>query len=119
MKEKAERVKRHLQDNKTAYIAGGVCTVTAFGIGAVFGVKQIGNVELLTLKWHSPLIINQALVRRGHPGYRIRLHETGEEFASIRRLCDALQLNRIDVYRHLRGDIPDVKGFTFANLGEM
>lgn len=125
MKQRIQKIKNHLQENKAVYITGGVC----LAVGAVGGVllsqqvnvKQV--VDAWNFKYKSPTTNNvtQLVVapsRRMHPGYVIQCNETGETTSSIRRMADIMGLSRVQIQKHLTGDLENVAGFTFNNLGE-
>jgi hypothetical protein len=121
-----EKVKQHFRDNRANYISGGVIAASAFTAGVAFSPQAITVVDafkfnVLNFSWKSPTtnITTTIIERRGHPGFKIRVNETGQEFASMRHLCKIMNISRFDLYKHLRGETPDVRGFTFTNLGEM
>lgn len=118
---KIDKIRTHISENKVAYIAG----VAGVGVGAVlvggmFYGRQIIINDSLNVSVNSPKtnIVVANLTRRGHPGNIIRCVETGEVFASQRRAAEALGLNRIDIYKMLKGELDNVKGLSFENLGE-
>lgn len=123
MSDKLDRVKKHIHDNKKLYLTG----VTGIIVGAA-GVKlasngQSVNVEswkFTLLNWKSPTnnVVTTTMVRRGHPGNIIQCNETGEVFTSARRAAEMLDLHRRDIFNQIHGLTPDVKGYTFTNLGE-
>lgn len=115
----SDRVKQHLKENKKVYLVGAGCLTAGYLLRGRPEVKNI--VDSFNIKYKSPtsnLVITE-LARRGHPGNKILVNETGEVFASLRRCAEALGVHRIDLYRYFNNEIPDVKGFTFEKLGEM
>lgn len=118
--EAIHKVRIHFEKNGKIYLVGAGC----LGAGYLFR----GNSEQIVkarnfagIAYRSPqtnLVVTQ-LTRRGHPGYMIKCVNTGETFASIRRAAEAMGINRVDLHRHLRGDLSNVGGHIFENLGEM
>lgn len=116
MQERIRRVKQHLKDNKKVYLVGTGCLVT----GYLLRPQVVNIVDVCNVKYKSPTvnIVSTELARRGHPGNLIKCIETGEVFASQRRAAEALGIERVDLYKHLKGLTDSVKGFTFEILGE-
>ena len=119
---KLNNVKKHFKTNKNAYISGA----TALAVGVV-GTKALSNpvavqkaINQGMLIWKPVQNLEQTtvLVRRGHPGFIIKCVETGEVFASKARACEALNIARADLSKHLSGAQEAVKGLHFENLGE-
>ena len=118
---KIDKIRTHISENKNVYIAAGVgVTVGAVLVGGMFYGRQVIINDSLNVSVNSPKtnIVIANLTRRGHPGNIIRCVETGEVFASQRRAAEALGLNRIDIYKMLKGELDNVKGLSFENLGE-
>ena len=118
---KIDKIRTHISENKNVYIAAGVgVTVGAVLVGGMFYGRQVIINDSLNVSVNSPKtnIVVANLTRRGHPGNIIRCVETGEVFASQRRAAEALGLNRIDIYKMLKGELDNVKGLSFENLGE-
>lgn len=84
-----DNVKNHVRENKKVYIAVGVGIV----IGAV-SVTVIHSPKIVqtavTHGDHSPIIQIAQPIRRGHPGFVVRIKETGEVVASKRRAAEML-----------------------------
>lgn len=123
---KIQKVKQHFRDNKKVYITGATCLTVGAAAGFLYPNRQIiiSNIKMLNYKPtdNSTTINAQILVeapgRRMHPGYVIRCNETGEVASSIRRMAEVIGVSNRDLAKHLRGEIPDVNGMTFTNLGE-
>jgi hypothetical protein len=110
---------QHVRDNKATYMVGA----GMFGAGLIIRsrpeLKQvIGSFNVMYKSDMTNVTVTQ-LARRGHPGYMIKCVDTGETYASIRRACEAMGLNRVEMYKHLQGEMPNVRGHIFENLGEM
>lgn len=126
MKERIEKVKTHLSENKATYITGGVSAlVGAAGTALFFSAPQTASVsnKISGFFVWKPVInaetaIIQQLSRRGHPGFVVKCVETGEAYASVRRASEVLGLNRNNLRDHLNGLKDSVGGFTFEILGE-
>lgn len=124
MREKLERIKAHLREHQTVYIVGGVLFVSGVAVGVICSSNSAQSVTTKVFgNWKSSVTVNniieQQLVRRGHPGFKIRCVQTGEEFASISRAAKMLDVSRKGIQDYLKGEASDVKGLTFQNLGEM
>jgi hypothetical protein len=120
MKERIERIKEHLAENKTTYIACAVTGVVCVGATALLMPNNVGfNVAFAWKQDVTQSITQTALKTRMHPGIRLRHNETGIEYPSVRYAAELLGLNRGKIYRQLQGQIPDVDGNTFTNLGAM
>lgn len=128
MHERLEKIKAHVKDHKTTYIACGV-TAVATGVTVYVAMRhKIASVDSSVgvyqgVAVNSPVTVNNTtiveLVRRGHPGYKIQNVTTGETFASIKRAADMCGVARTTLQRHLNGELPDAGGYVFTNLGEM
>lgn len=119
-REVPKRVKEHVKEHKEAYVAGTACLVAGAVAGLVARVQLIQVVDAMNVKYKSPTstqIINM-LDRRGHPGYVVQNKETGQPFQSLNQACEMDGINRGDLYRHLKGELPHVKGHTYEVLGE-
>jgi hypothetical protein len=122
MKEKIERAKAHLRENKKVYIAGGTGLVVGAAGVLLFGTEQIVIVDAIKVQlgWKSPTTnnITTLLVRRGHPGYVVRCNETGELFASQNRAASMMGINPSAISQQLSGKYEKANGYTFTKLGE-
>ena len=120
MKERIERAKKHLKDNKKIYLIGAGGLVVGVVVGFVSSGKAIQIVDSFNIKYKSPTTntVIAELVRRGHPGNLIRCVETGEVFASQQRAAEVLDVNPGNLSRHLNGKLASVNGKTFELIGE-
>ncbi len=120
MKQRIEKIKNHVRENKETYINGVICliTVTAASYIAFHSDDETISVNGTINGDNNTLVQTVTLVKRGHPGNVILCNETGEKFASQNRAAAAMGLNPSEVSKQVRGLIPDVKGYTFTNLGE-
>jgi hypothetical protein len=115
-----DRIKLHFKEHKREYLIGTGCFVAGVATVVLLRRSEIvtKNVSLLSYK---PVQVNEVttiLTRRGHPGNIILCNETGEVFASMRRACTTLGINRFDMHRYFEGKIPSVGKYTFEKLGE-
>lgn len=120
--EKFTKIKQHLAENKTAYLSCAATGIICAGVTAVVMPKQIVINDIKFLPWHSPttnIITQTNLKGRMHPGIRLLHNETGVEYPSVRYAAEHLNLDRGEIYRHLKGKLPNVDGNTFTHLGEM
>lgn len=118
-----EKVKQHIQENKTVYVTSGATFVIGGVAALVFIPRNIQIVDAMNLKLWSPTTSNvtQIIVaptRRMHPGYIVRCKETGEVAASIRRMASIKNVNLKDLNKHLHGLLPDVDNLHYEILGE-
>lgn len=120
---KLDSIKKHIKDNKTAYISAGTGAVgVAAGVAMAGGNQKVivDAFNFTLLKWHSPTtnVVTTVLERRGHPGFIIKCIETGEIFASQNRAAEALGVSATAIARVLKGVNPHASGYTFEKLGE-
>lgn len=123
MNKHIETAKLHLKRNKTTYIsatagvlAGAAGMYYYRGATVAKASQQING--LVNYKPTQNMLQITVVARRGHPGNIVRVNETGQTFASVRQAAEALGLHRRDIFNQIHGERPDVKGFTFTNLGE-
>lgn len=130
MHPRLDKIKQHVKDNKVTYIVGVSCVAAGAAVGGVIvylklnGVSVDSSVDVSqVIAYKSPVTVNNTtiveLVRRGHPGFRVRNVETGEEFASIKRAAEMFGISATTLRRHLAGLVESVDGLKFENLGEM
>lgn len=134
VRERLDKIKKHVKDQKTKYlVVGGVVVGAVVGGTIVYFKLKVDGVDVINnatatvgdLAENATVNIDQSmttiieLVRRGHPGFKIQCVETGETFASVKRAADVLGIARTSLQRHLNGDLPNAGGHTFVNLGEM
>jgi hypothetical protein len=123
MSEKLSKIKSHIIENKNIYIASMAGILVGAAGMKLMTSSQSVNVEswkFTLLNWKSPTnnVVTTTMARRGHPGNMVQCVQTGEVFASVRRAAEVMNLHRRDIFNHLHGEAPDVKGYTFKNLGE-
>jgi hypothetical protein len=94
------------------------------GVG-VFAVTPQAHVtvdswKITFLNWKSPTtnITQVNVLPRGHRGLLVKHNETGKIYGSVREAADTLGVHRRDIFNHLHGLMPNVKGMTFENFGE-
>lgn len=122
MHKKVESVKKHLSDNKTAYIIGtiGLTTGTVLGIG-VSGkaVTIVDSFKITLVNWKSPHISQTVVTEiRGHRGNMVKCLETGDIYPSQNVAASVLGLNSANLSQHLNGKRAQAGGLHFASLGE-
>lgn len=115
-----ERVKSHVQRQKRFYILGSAAVglLGAYGLGRSHGTKAEVIATIKGIHYKSTNIIVTELERRGHPGNMLVCKETGEVFASQNRACELMGLDKGNLSKHLKGETPCVKGYSFEKLGE-
>ena len=124
MKQQLAKIKKHLSDNKVAYVSGGVgILVGAAGmmiVGSASDIKAVQEV-FAPLSWKPTITQTQitTLIRRGHPGNLIMCDQTGVQFASQNHAAELMNLSPTNLSQHLNGKQPSVGGFTFTKTGEM
>lgn len=120
MKEGLERIRKHLDENKTTYIACAATGVVCVGVTALLMPKNVGfNVAFAWKQDVTQSIAQSSLKPRMHPGIRLQHNETMVEYPSVRYAAKVLGLDRTKIYEHLQGKTPNVDGNTFTNLGAM
>ncbi len=129
MKQRVEKIKNHIRENKQIYIGTGLGF--AAGVITILVVKKLSETDednasnenkQVVVAWKTgdvtQNIIQTALSRRGHPGNLILCNETGEVFASQARAAAAMNIWPSNLSSHLNGKNDSVGGYTFTNLGE-
>jgi hypothetical protein len=132
MKERIEKIKQHIRDNREIYIAAGAGLVAGAGItllitrGRHAGIQGVpgtaeNSVFVRPFNFLSPNTILTVFERegRGHPGYIIQCLETGETFPSQVQAANVMNIPETLLSAHLRGKFPDVDGLHFERLGLM
>lgn len=122
MHARLERVKTHVQSNKTAYIVGGTCLVVgALGTMVVnrTGVQlAISNPGIIN--WRpSAMNLQINITRPGPKAFVIQCAETQEIWPSLRQAAKDLGHNPGTLSAHLKGKIPDVGGLHLEKVGEV
>ena len=115
-----EKIKDHVSRHKTTYIAGGVCFVLGAATAVVLKDKSslVSVREYFNMKWHSPTTNQFIMPALGHPGNVVQCIETGTVYASQGQLARELGVDPWVVSNHLKGLLPDVKGFHLNILGK-
>lgn len=124
------KIKRHINENRKLYLMGTTCVLTGAAVAALYYHKiiipglpkaELINAPTLTTNGdNSPIVsIIQTLERRGHPGNVIQCVETGEIFASQRRVCEVFDISSSALSKHLNGLKESIKDLHFKRLGEM
>ena len=123
-----EKLKKHFSDNKKVYISIGV-TAMVVGTGAyILYVKkptQILQINHSTIAEGGNVVLGDAntitteLIRRGHPGIKIKDLTTGVVYPSIRYAAKQTGLSRSNIMKCLSGAVSSVDGHTFVSLGDM
>lgn len=124
MNEKIDRVKKHLAENKAAYISAGVgLVVGAAGmyvcggastakatqtIGGLVNIKPIQNLTQVTI----------VMKRKGTLSNFVEHLETGHIYQSQNDAAKALDLDPGALSKHLNGRSPHVKNNHFKVVGE-
>jgi hypothetical protein len=120
---KVQKIKTHLKDNKKVYIAIGATTViVSAATAAIFcRVQNIAVVDSFKLAIKSPTtnhIVQIAVPARGHRGEVIFDQTTNTPYGSKTQAATTLGVCRATLDKHLRGDIPNVRGHVLVGLGE-
>jgi hypothetical protein len=119
VKEKLEKVKTHLKENKKVYI--GVTAGIAVGAGTATFVLNRDVVQsskvIQGVAYKSPVtqnVIQQAIPRAGHAGkVFVDRNDSSKIYMSVRLLADAIGVTRRDVQRYLTGELSDLAGHQF------
>ena len=122
MKERINKIKAHLRENKKVYYVGTICFAAGATLVAVIATRNVEIVDkkMIQINWRSPgtnQIIHET-VRRMHPGYIVQNVRTGEVWASQNAAADALGIPRMVMSSHLRGLFPNVDGEVYRRIGE-
>lgn len=118
-----DKAKVHIQENKKAYVVGGVCLVVGLA-GGTFLVKNkdvinvsvegIGNNVVGKAKTVNQVTIE--LVKKSTPSKPVHLVGTNLYFNSISEAARETGLDRMAISKNIAGTIPDVKGEVFKLL---
>jgi hypothetical protein len=106
VEETFNRVKRHLKENKKAYLAaGGGVVVGVVGAGIFLHKGQIvDSFKLIHIQYKSPNITEVNLVKQACPDpIPILDKESGEVYRSIRRTAAATGRNVMDISKDAQG----------------
>ena len=118
-----DKVKKHLSDNKTVYLASVIGLSSGLAIGGAIGYSLRSSGGLVAIANHfSPFakiegvqVVIQAL---GDPGNIVQCVETGTVYASQNQAAKAMGVNRGTMSGHLNGGAPHVKNLHFVRLGK-
>lgn len=128
MHERLEKIKAHVKDHKTTYIACGVGAVATGVTVYVVMRHKIANVEFaspITNKISIPgdnnvttiyNTIMQSVGNSDNPSIPIFDQSTNTAYRSITHAAAALGLNARDISWHLKGNLDEVKGHVFIPL---
>ena len=123
-----DKLAQHFSDNKRTYIACGCvfALTTAAGIVAVKMVKTANppvNISVVgdnaKVAMDNSNVIVTELVRRGHPGIKVKDLTTGMVYPSIRYAAEQTGLSRSNIMKCLSGAVSSVDGHAFVSLGDM
>lgn len=115
------RVKNHVKENKSAYIAGGVCLL----IGSVGTALAFHNANISIA---NPAIVNYkpiantiqvSMTRPGPKSFIVQCLEDQKTWPSLRQAAKDLNVNPSELSKHLKGGVPAVNGLHFEKLGEV
>jgi hypothetical protein len=119
MKERLERVKTHLKENKKVYFTGASCLVAGALGSAILMPKDCMNVrQFQVLTWKSRQSVEVFVEALGDPGNIVQDTTTGIVYASQGQAARELSLDRARITDHLMGRAPHVKGHIFTRLGK-
>jgi hypothetical protein len=129
-----EKIKNHIKENKQIYIGVVIgVTVTLVAVAATNRIKiyrlnesnkianKINNMGQLTvIPSQNTNVYQTVLAPREFPAPKpVRCIETGELFASQNRACEVYGIEDPNIMSmHLRGLLPDAKGYHFEWLPE-
>lgn len=126
-------MKKHFEENKKFYI-GIACGVALAGItwlivreryAAIAQLGRIGpstaesSVAVRPLSFfsnRSPIVTVVHSGDRGHPGFRVRNLETGEEFVSQTAAAKAFGISQSNLSNHLNGKYAHAEGLHFERI---
>lgn len=131
IKERYEKVKKHIQDHKVAYscavtgvMVAGITVVImrsnivrgAMGDSGVRGAPT--NTASFTFRNKQTINVTTVLDRegRGHPGWPVRNIETKRIFFSQREAADTFDISYSALSGHLNGKFSDVDGLHFERI---
>lgn len=120
MREKLERAKKHLAENKWTYISVTGAIVVAGTVGFVLGQEGYQKIEMLNFKINCPDNSKTTIVlnRRGTQSNFVRDLDTEAIYESQNLAAKALGVHPSKVSDHLHGRIKNVQGHHLEVIGE-
>lgn len=124
-------VLKHINENKTAYIAGtaaaagAVFTVLVMRSNAARGAAGEAGARGALSNTASRVFVNKQTINvttvldregRGHPGWPVRNIETGKIFVSQRAAAEAFGIPPTALSGQLKGKFEDIDGLTFERV---
>lgn len=124
IRQKYERAKQHLKDNKKTYIAcAGTAVVAA--VGTFFATRKatmtVGDqdiTQVLSWKPEAHQHLEVWIEALGDPGNIIQDNDTGTIYASQGQAAKELGVTPSAISQQLSGKAPHVRGHTFTKLGK-
>ena len=117
------KIKTHLQNNKTTYIAVGATAVVCVSVTSAFFLGRQSVLASVEQKITQVGIINKAVNQMiipplGDPGNVLQCIETGTIFASQGEAARVLGVAPQAISSHLKGNMPDIVGQHLKVLGK-
>lgn len=106
-----KRIKRHIKENKTTYLVGGVCLGAGYFlrkpqvVGPVFNNHNIGNV------------VNTTVNNGGHMRKIVRCLETDEMWPSVSKAAEAADMPIQIMSKHINGHKDHIDGLHYVIEG--
>jgi hypothetical protein len=118
VKDRAVRIKTHLQDNKKTYLVGGGCLAAGYLLhGSAAEVKQV--IKCCQIGYKSSQVMNTiVLPAKGDPGDVVQNLRTLETYASKGEMARELGLARAVVSKYFAGEVPDLLGDQYSVIGK-
>ena len=120
---KFERVKRHLRENKKAYLVGAGCLTTGYLLRDKICPEVVqtftnstDNVATVINRSKNVDVVIKYVNQRGYVANPVICLETGEKWASQVEAAVAKGISETNLSQHLNGKYPHANGFHFERL---
>ena len=122
MNDRIEKIKKHIEEHKEAYVVGGVCLlIGAAGSGLIISNRSFSEISLVQ-KVKQIGIGNRAnaiminMLERSTPSKPVHLVGTSLYFDSLSEAARQTGHSLAQISRNVNGHIPDVGGDVFELL---
>lgn len=125
MNDKIERIKKHLNENKIAYITGGSCLVIGVLVGVGFKSRPVPTQIINTVApvidvspSIAPLINTSSAVNfGGHAHKFVKCAETNEIWETVTETAEAAGVSLSRMSRHLNNHLGPINDKHYSIIG--
>lgn len=120
-----ERVKNHFRENRSLYLAGGVCLAAGAVIGYSlksegddFALEAAGDINFGELDKSTHNTTNNVMVNMGGPMHKIvKNTSTGEVFESVTDAAESAGVSVSTMSKHINGHTDHIYGDEYEIIG--